>query len=192
MKNKKMIIILIVILLAIILYFISGMDSNEKFIFDPVTSTILGVYNSDRIETLIIPNEINEKKKKRIQISDGELPKLKTVIIQSGVEEIGERCFYNSTSLVSVSIPKTVKKISDQAFANCIQLINITIPNSVEDIGKKSFAECLKLENVAISNNIKNIGKDAFLGTKWLKNLLEDEDNLNNEVYKKIIEGNEN
>lgn len=192
MKNKKMIIILIVILLAIILYFISGIESNEKFRFDPVTNTILGVYNSDRIETLIIPNEINGVKVKRIQISDKELPKLKTVIIQPGVEEIGERCFYNSTSLVSVSIPKTVKKISDQAFANCIQLINITIPNSVEDIGKKSFAECLKLENVAISNNIKNIGKDAFLGTKWLKNLLEDEDNLNNEVYKKIIEGNEN
>ena len=191
--NKKIIItISIITLIALILLIVAMFETEEKFIFNPITNTILGVRNSNKIEELLIPSEIKGVKVKSIKISNGELPNLKKVIIEEGIEIIGENCFYNSKNLKTVVIPKTVKKIEKQAFSKCDQLINITLPNNLEEIGEEAFSECLKLENVYISDNVKTIGKKAFLGTKWVTNLLKgEEENMNENLYKKIIESNE-
>ena len=192
MSKKVSISIGISILIASILLIITMLDFEEKFIFNPVTNTILGVRNSDKIQELNIPNKINGVKVKYIKISDGNMENLEKVIIEEGVEIIGEQCFYDSPNLITVVIPKTIKRIEKQAFSKCDKLINITFPNTIEEIGEQAFSECLKLENVYISDYVKIIGKQAFLGTQWMKNLLEGrEENMNENLYKKIIESNE-
>lgn len=192
MSKKVSISIGIIILIASILLIITMLEFEEEFIFNPVTNTILGVRNSDKIQELTIPSKINGVKVKNIKISDGNMEKLEKVIIEEGIETIGEQCFYDSPNLITVVIPKTVKKIEKQAFSKCDQLINITLPNTVEEIGEEAFSECLKLENVYISDNVKTIEKKAFLGTQWMTNLLEGrEENMDENLYKKIIESNE-
>lgn len=192
MNKKNIIIITILTLIAFVLLIVAMFKTEEQFIFNPITNTILGVPNSNKIEELFIPSEIKGVEVKSIKISNGALPNLEKVIIEEGIEIIGENCFYNSKNLKTVVIPRTVKKIERQAFSKCDELINITLPKNIEEIGEGAFSECLKLENVYISENINIIGKKAFLGTKWMTKLLEGrEETMNENLYKKIIESNE-
>ncbi len=46
--------------------------------------------------------------------------------IPEGVTEIGNRAFYECTSLIKVTIPNSVTKIGMCAFSGCTSLIKVT------------------------------------------------------------------
>ena len=50
---------------------------------------------------------------------------IKTVIIEDGVTSIGERAFYNCSSLASVTIGESVTSIGDYAFKGCSKLATV-------------------------------------------------------------------
>lgn len=56
-----------------------------------------------------------------------------------GITLIGERAFYNCSSLTSVVIPSGVTAIVYRAFEGCSNLVSATIPNSVTFIGEEVF-----------------------------------------------------
>jgi hypothetical protein len=76
------------------------------------------------------------------------------------VTSIGNRAFYNCSSLTSITIPNSVTSIGDYAFAYC-SLTSVTIPNSVTSIGNNAFAYC-SLTSVTIPNSVTSIGDYAF------------------------------
>ena len=55
------------------------------------------------------------------------------------VTSIGDRAFYRSSGLASVTIPNSVTSIGYQAFRGCSRLTSVTIPNSVTSIGSSAF-----------------------------------------------------
>ncbi len=57
--------------------------------------------------------------------------KIKKVIIEQGVTNIGNGAFYNCTRITSITIPNSVTSIGDYVFRGCSGLTSITIPNSV-------------------------------------------------------------
>ena len=59
--------------------------------------------------------------------------------ITYSVTSIGERAFFNCSSLTSITIPNSVTSIGDRAFMGCSSLTSITIPNSVTSIGENVF-----------------------------------------------------
>lgn len=59
---------------------------------------------------------------------------VKSVIIQSGVTEIGSRTFADFTALTSVTIPDSVTVIFNEAFTNCTSLTSVTIPSGTTRI----------------------------------------------------------
>lgn len=87
------------------------------------------------------------------------------------VTAIGNRAFWECTSLKEVTIPQSVTSIGDKAFYDCRGLTSVTIPQSVTSIGDRAFDECIHLKTLSfgensfgenIETNIKTIGNYAF------------------------------
>ncbi len=100
------------------------------------------------------------------------------------VTSIGSNAFYNSSLIVSVTIPNSVTNIGDYAFYGCGTLASVTIPNSVTSIGigafqmssllsvmipgsvtsfgNRAFAQCFYMTNATIANGVSSIGDYGF------------------------------
>ena len=79
---------------------------------------------------------------------ENEKQKIKKVIIEKGVTNIGKNAFRGCSELAEVHISKTVKKIGDAAFRDCTALTQIDIPDSVNSVGSFAFIGCRKLQEV--------------------------------------------
>ena len=90
------------------------------------------------------------------------LEQIKTVQIDTGVENIGRDAFYNCSNLISVTIPNSVTSIESGVFYGCISLTSVTIPNSVTSIGSMAFYKCSLLTSVIIPNKVTTISKWVF------------------------------
>ena len=77
---------------------------------------------------------------------------IRTVIIESGVTNIGNRAFKECNNMETVTIASSVTKINAQAFYGCSSLQVIKIPNSVLSIEGDAFFNCSKLSKVEIEN----------------------------------------
>ncbi len=86
----------------------------------------------------------------------------KTTTIPNSVTSIGDRAFFECSSLTSVTIPNSVTSIGNDAFCGCSGLTSVTIPNSVTSIGKYAFSGCSGLTSVTIPNSVTSIGECAF------------------------------
>ena len=69
---------------------------------------------------------------------------LKNVIITGG-ESIGEKAFYNCSSITKIIIPDSVTSIGNYAFEGCSSLTEIVIPDGVTSIGGGAFYGCYSL-----------------------------------------------
>lgn len=79
---------------------------------------------------------------------ENEKQKIKKVIIEKGVTNIGKNAFRGCSELAEVHISKTVKKIGDAAFRDCTALTQIDIPDSVNSVGSFAFIGCTRLTEV--------------------------------------------
>ena len=86
--------------------------------------------------------------------------RIKTLIIDDGVTNIGDAAFWDYPLLTSVSIPNSVTSIGDYAFARS-GFTSITIPNAVTSIGVFAF-EGLDITSVTIPENVASMGVGAF------------------------------
>lgn len=89
------------------------------------------------------------------------LQKIKSVVIQKGVTNIGLCAFSNCSNLTKVTIPSSVTNIGVCAF-EFTGLTKLVIPNGVNNISESAFTECYKLTSVTIPNSVTNIGDFAF------------------------------
>lgn len=88
--------------------------------------------------------------------------RIKTVVIDNGVERIGNGAFAFFSSLETVSIADSVNNIGGSAFYECSVLRDITIPSGVVSVGDYTFYRCTALTSIVISGSVKQIGKNAF------------------------------
>ena len=86
--------------------------------------------------------------------------------------KIGDRAFYECSSLTSINIPNSVTNIGYRAFWSCKSLTSINIPTSVTNIGDSAFEECSSLTNIDIPNSVTNIGHGAFSGCDSLTKII--------------------
>ncbi|MBP5368003.1 MAG: leucine-rich repeat domain-containing protein [Bacteroidales bacterium] len=88
--------------------------------------------------------------------------KIKKVVIEDGVTDIGDCAFFCCTNLTSITIPNSVTCIGDDVFEGCGSLTSISIPNSVTSIGNFAFDHCDSLTSVTIPNSVTSLGENAF------------------------------
>jgi len=89
-----------------------------------------------------------------------------TIVIQSGVTNIGNRAFHDLRNLQTITIPNTVTIIGRQAFymehfANT-NFQQVTIPNSVTEIEGEAFKNCANRKTVTIENGTTNLNFSSF------------------------------
>ena len=68
--------------------------------------------------------------------------------IPNSVTSLGDRCFYDCSSLTSITIPNSVTSLGEGCFAYCSSLPSITIPNSVTSLGGYCFSGCSRLTSI--------------------------------------------
>ena len=87
---------------------------------------------------------------------------IKTVVIESGVTNVGAYAFSGYNYITSFSLANTVKTIDDWAFRGCNKLKSVTIPGTVTSIGSHAFASSYGITSVTIQNGVKTIESSAF------------------------------
>ena len=93
------------------------------------------------------------------------------VVIPQGVTQIGDRAFYECSSLQSMVIPQEVTQIGNFAFCGCSRLQSVVIPQGVTQIGNLAFCGCSSLQSVVIPEGVTQIGEDAFSGCSSLQSV---------------------
>mgnify|MGYP004506804831 CR=1 FL=1 len=94
---------------------------------------------------------------------------VKSVVIETGVTNIGAGAFANS-KITNISISDTVTDIGIAAFYNSNNIQTITIPDSVKNIGNAAFDRS-GLESIVLPNGLKIIDYCMFLGCSNLKSV---------------------
>lgn len=74
---------------------------------------------------------------------------------------VGEKMFYQCSSLQQMILPSTAISIKKNAFANT-GLTQIDIPNSVRSVGEDAFAYCSSLTKVVIGKKVNQLSKGSF------------------------------
>ena len=103
--------------------------------------------------------------------------KIKTVVIEDGVTNIGNSAFEICFNLTSVEIPNSVTSIGDNAFNSCKSLTSVEIPNSVTSIGNGAFYHCSWLASITSPNSVTSIGGHAFYMCYGLSSIIVEEGN---------------
>lgn len=88
--------------------------------------------------------------------------RITSVILDTGVTNIGDSAFLNCHSLTNIAIPDSVTNIGDSAFMDCRGLTNIVIPDSVTRIGENAFEWCDSLTSIVIPEGITSIKDFTF------------------------------
>lgn len=85
---------------------------------------------------------------------------IKTIVIENGVENIGDGAF-SETNITAIKLAGSVKKIGDYAFSTTT-LPQIILSEGVSYIGKRAFEDCRYLSFIQIPDSVTYIAEDAF------------------------------
>jgi len=149
-QMKKLILFLVAVNFSCALWAQSGAIGNLKWNLSGGTLTISGSGAMQSAETTAGSPWYNYRSK------------IKKIIIEKGVTNIGDGAFAHCLNLTSVSIPNSVKRIDSYAFYYCESLTSVDIPNSVTSIRKSAFSNCTKLNSIVIPSNVASIEDEAF------------------------------
>ena len=96
---------------------------------------------------------------------------IKSVVVESGVLNVGARSFYHCDKLTSVTLSESVDGIGNSAFEGCTALESVVIPEKVIDIRESAFAGCTNLTEVYFPDGLKDIKSGAFENCRKLKSV---------------------
>jgi len=104
--------------------------------------------------------------------------KLREVVLNEGIVQIGKQAFKGCTSLENITLPSTMIKIYSHAFYNCTNLRNVILNKGLRDIGSSVFDGCTSLERITIPSTVTCIGNFAFDGCINLREVKLKDDGL--------------
>lgn len=118
----------------------------------------------NNFERIIIPSEIDGEKIVEIGSFAFDSNKLKSVVIPSSVEIIGDEAFADCTQLTIVEFEpnSNLYEIGVFAFGNCISLRDIVLPDGLKNIGGYAFEDCDSIKELVIPKSVVKVGSDIF------------------------------
>ena len=88
--------------------------------------------------------------------------KLREVVLNDGLREIGAHAFNGCKELQEINIPSTVIKIDEYAFCSCKSLVEVVLNDGLTEIDSYAFTGCSSLQSITIPSTVTNIGLNAF------------------------------
>ncbi|MGN0605273.1 MAG: leucine-rich repeat protein [Oscillospiraceae bacterium] len=88
------------------------------------------------------------------------------------VNSLGDKAFYQCSSLKSVKLPDSLRNIGNYCFAECTSLTEINFPDFMENISSNAFNGCTSLEDIDISEDIYIIEEYAFFNCESMKEII--------------------
>lgn len=86
------------------------------------------------------------------------LLKIKKIVIDDGITQIGNFAFTGCTNLQEIVFPqKTLKKIKNYSFSGCTSLKEFDIPEGVESLGDSSLYGCTSIERISFPSTLKEV-----------------------------------
>lgn len=82
--------------------------------------------------------------------------------LPSGLTSIGDRAFFNRTSLALTSLPDEITSIGQYSFYGCDNLRLEKLPNNLTSIGNYAFSQSDNLALTELPESITSIGSNAF------------------------------
>ena len=109
--------------------------------------------------------------------------RIQTIIIQPGVDYIGNYAFAGCEAVTSVSMPDTVGDIMKGAFQGCRSLESVSIPGKVLSLGSYSFAYCDSLKTITIPKSTRIFDAESFYDCGKLESITVED---GNDLFKDI------
>ena len=81
---------------------------------------------------------------------------------------IGDYAFYKNNYITSVIIPSGVTEIGMKAFEDCRRLKTVVVGNDCTTAWSSAFATCISLEKVIFGENVSYLADKMFYGCKSL------------------------
>lgn len=130
----------------------------------PSTLTDIGrnVFASTGVEYLEIPAGVKEIGNSNHSLAG--MSKLKTLVLNDGLEKIDSYSFSSLGALENVYIPKSVTEMGTGIFSGLDNLKSVTFQEGLTVIGDNLFQGCSNLREIIIPNSIKNIPDNLFTG----------------------------
>ena len=98
--------------------------------------------------------------------------KLREVILNDGLREIGRGAFQGCVALQSIELTSTVTEIGQSAFWSCTDLKKVVLNDGLREIGYRAFTNCKSLQRIVISSNVLEISAEAFWGCTDLREVV--------------------
>ena len=81
--------------------------------------------------------------------------KIKKLVIEDGITEIGWNNFLECRNLESIQWPSTLERVYTGAFKNCTSLVEVTLPASVKEWYYCVFEGCTALKKVTLEEGVQ-------------------------------------
>lgn len=102
---------------------------------------------------------------------------IKKIIVEEGVQAIGDNWFYNCSNAASVELPDSLVKIGASCFRGCSSLKNVTVPENCCEYYNNTFYGCSSMkwavlpEDNSTSSYLHKIPDSTFYGCSNLENV---------------------
>lgn len=84
-----------------------------------------------------------------------------TPTYHSSLQSIPKYCFYQCTSLSSLTLPSFLQKLEEESFFKCSNLVNITFRDAFRQIEAHAFEQCTGLRNIYLASSF--LGKPGVI-----------------------------
>ena len=92
----------------------------------------------------------------------GSCNNMESIVLNEGLESIGNYAFTNDYALTQMTVPSTVKEIGHEAFRYCTKMTRCTLGDALLTMGDYVFANCTELRTVTLPANLKSFGIYCF------------------------------
>lgn len=97
---------------------------------------------------------------------------LRKIVIEEGVQGIGEYAFSGCTGVTSVSVPDTVTEIGSHAFEGMSSLDSVRLSNNLTTVASGLFRNCTSLTSISVPYGVTEVEYAAFEGCSALYDII--------------------